>query len=396
MDGRARVRLRHDQEVGHASVGTDLGRQRGEARRDVRRRIHTQDAEARDDPQRIFAIDGDQVVTAVAKEREVIAAEPGKERLDLGELLLRDRRGIGLDLFDDPHQPRPHLLVVGAGAPNVGQHACDVRGQRVEALRLHDAIDLGVNEGLAVSIGCTVGRDARQRPVLVALHREDRMDDEVHRQAVPIDLHRHRVDEERHVVVDDLDDRVRRLPAVARGRVEHTHARLTGVARAGEAPVRERRAVHIGRRALLEVFRIDLPEIAGDETLEDVALGTSRTLPDELHHLVHPGRTRRLPIDRHQGLRAVALIVARFSTQAHGDRCPPSGRPMHEVPRRAVRAHVAPGVEARGAWCSLRWDMRSGAALRGDAGFRDNDGLRSPCNARRSVCSNRGPGWRNW
>ena len=54
MDGRARVRLRHDQEVGHARVGADLRRQRGEARRDVRRRIDVQDAEAGDDPQRIL------------------------------------------------------------------------------------------------------------------------------------------------------------------------------------------------------------------------------------------------------------------------------------------------------------------------------------------------------
>jgi hypothetical protein len=64
--------------------------------------------------------------------------------------------------------------------------------------------------------GCAFA--ARCRPVAfraVALHGDDRMDDEMQRQTVPIDLHRHRVDEERHVVVDDLDDRVRRLPAVA-------------------------------------------------------------------------------------------------------------------------------------------------------------------------------------
>ena len=46
------------------------------------------------------------------------------------------------------------------------------------------------------------------------------------REAVAVDLHRHRIDQERHVVVDDLDDRVRRLPAVLLDRrVEHAHAR---------------------------------------------------------------------------------------------------------------------------------------------------------------------------
>ncbi len=78
MDRRARVRLRHDQEVRHARVRAHLRRQRREARRDVGRRIDVQDAETGDDAQRVLAVDLDQLVTAVAEEREVVAAKPAR------------------------------------------------------------------------------------------------------------------------------------------------------------------------------------------------------------------------------------------------------------------------------------------------------------------------------
>jgi len=43
--------------------------------------------------------------------------------------------------------------------------------------------------------------------------------------------HGHRVDQERHVVIDDLQHRMRRFPPVAlEGRVEHTHIGLAGLA----------------------------------------------------------------------------------------------------------------------------------------------------------------------
>ena len=44
----------------------------------------------------------------------------------------------------------------------------------------------------------------------IALDGEDQVQDEMQGQAVTIDFHRHRIDQERHVVVDDLDDGVRR------------------------------------------------------------------------------------------------------------------------------------------------------------------------------------------
>ena len=92
------------------------------------------------------------------------------------------------------------------------------------------------------------GRDVGQRSrPCVAHDRDERMDDQVQRQAVAVHFHRHRIDQERHVVVDDLDDRVRRLPAVLLDRrVEHAHAGVAGLTFAREVPVRKRRAVQVG------------------------------------------------------------------------------------------------------------------------------------------------------
>ena len=281
VHGRARVRLGDDQEVGHARVRANLRRQRREARRDVLARVLAQDAEARarDDPQRVLAVDRDQVVAAVAEEREVVVGEPAQERLALGELLRRDRRRAARrsrrrsrsDAGPASSSSRSTARRTSASTRATSAASASSR------VGLDDPVDLDVDERLAARVAArpsaaTLG----ERAVGAALHRDDRMDDEMQRQAVPVDFHRHRVDEERHVVVDDLDDRVRRLPAVLLDRrIEDAHAGVAGLALAREVPVRQRRAVQVGRRALREVLGIDLPEIAGDEALEHVALAAS-------------------------------------------------------------------------------------------------------------------------
>ena len=84
-------------------------------------------------------------------------------------------------------------------------------------------------------------------------HRDDRVDDQVQRQVVAVDFHRHRIDQERHVVVDDLDDRVRRLPAVILDRrIEDAHAGMARFAPAArsssaKAPRRRDRPAHARR-----------------------------------------------------------------------------------------------------------------------------------------------------
>jgi hypothetical protein len=90
---------------------------------------------------------------------------------------------------------------------------------------------------------------------------------------VAVHFHRHRVDEERHVVVDDLDDRVRRLPAMLFDRrIERAHLCLAALAFAGEVPMGERGAVQVDQLPLGEVVGIDLPIVVAHERRQCLAL----------------------------------------------------------------------------------------------------------------------------
>ena len=91
---------------------------------------------------------------------------------------------------------------------------------------------------------------ARSVPSSVRCHREHRMHDEMDAEIVTVDGHRDRVDEERHVVVDDVDQRVGRVPALGRdGRRVNVHDRMARGADARRAAgARARRARGARRR----------------------------------------------------------------------------------------------------------------------------------------------------
>src|SRR5690242_1043026 len=129
------------------------------------------------------------------------------------------------------------------------------------------------------------------------------MDDEMERQAVAVDLHRHRIDQERHVVVDDLDDRMGRLPAVLfEAGIEDPDPRLARLALAGEVPVRQGRAVEIGRLALGEVLGIDVLEVAEDEMLYGRALRGRHFCAHELEHFVNTACAVDITVRAHRSL----------------------------------------------------------------------------------------------
>jgi hypothetical protein len=116
--------------------------------------------------------------------------------------------------------------------------------------------------------------DLEQPPVAVAAHPHDRPDDEVDRPPVPAHLHRDRVDEERHVVDDGLDDRMRRLPAVLlQARRVDVHLELAGPTDAREAPVRERRPSEVVLAAVGQVLGRDVRVVRPDEPVDLGRLG---------------------------------------------------------------------------------------------------------------------------
>ena len=231
VDRRARGRLGHHQQLGPPGIGFHLRRQRRETRRDFLALAFAQDTQARpgDDLQRVFAVLDHQFVAAIAKKREVIVGQPGEKCLALRELIRRQRRRPLVGIGEDHLQPIAHRFPVGDGRAYIVEHADEVGGQFVKPRRLDNAVDLDANERFVSGVLGVVGGQIDKRAVGAALDGDDRMHDQVQRQPVPVDLHRHRIDQERHVVIDDLDDRVRRLPAMFLDRrIEYAHPRASG------------------------------------------------------------------------------------------------------------------------------------------------------------------------
>jgi hypothetical protein len=161
----------------------------------------------------------DIAIAAVAEEGEVVGLQPAQE------LLLLD--GVrGLQIRDRVEPGLSHGPPVGDRAPHFGQHAAERRGEIVELCRLGLPVDLDVHHRFGSP---TVGIDLQQVAVEVAPHREDGMGEQMNGKLAPVQLVGDRIDQERHVVVDDLHDGVPALEAVlGRGRIEDAdlgHAR---------------------------------------------------------------------------------------------------------------------------------------------------------------------------
>jgi hypothetical protein len=134
----------------------------------------------------------------------VVVAQPRQQRPRLLHQGLVDvgRHGLGDQRF---HALAHRLPVLDRGA-HLRQHALE-RILEVDQ-PVAPAVDLDVHVGLTG---------------------DDRVNDHVDAGLAPAELHADRVDDERHVVGDDVDRRVRRLPAVLlERRVVCAHAHLTG------------------------------------------------------------------------------------------------------------------------------------------------------------------------
>jgi hypothetical protein len=114
--------------------------------------------------------------------------------------------------------------------------------------RIAATVDFEVNEGgqLRARVGgfFRALRDSRNVAIGAAPDAKHRMHDRMQRESLPIDRHRNRVDQKRHVVVDDLDDRVIRVPAMLfENRVVDAQPFLARHEALRSLPVRERGAI---------------------------------------------------------------------------------------------------------------------------------------------------------
>jgi hypothetical protein len=274
VHGGAGVGLGHQQQRQRRTCHFACFRgQHGEAGRELIGLGLAQHAQARapDQAQAVGAIGpGDQIVAAVAQQREVIIGQPAQK----GHRLVRGTRGQRglrrLQLTGRLLQARTHRGPVGHRGAHFGQRMLQRGHQRGAALRVDDAVDLDVHPRLARRTGRLLWHSqCQQRAVGLALDREHRMRDQVQRQPLAVDGHGGGVDQERHVVVDDLDHRVARGPAaVADAGIEHPHLGRIGRAAGPVLPQRQHGTEQVVGRGRGDVVVVMLAQQLADAALE--------------------------------------------------------------------------------------------------------------------------------
>ena len=273
VDGRLGVRLREDQQRLLARLGLDQGRQLPERRREVLVGTEDPEAGAGDGAEHLVALDVVEAVLPVAQEGEVVVGEPAQQRLALLDLGLRERRRVLLQVLDDDVDLLLHLRPVLDGLTHVAEHLAEGVLDDRQLRRVALPVDLHVDPRLAgdVRLGADdvalVVDGLQQLAGHVTPDEQLRVDDHVDAAALLVELHRHGVDEERHVVGDDLDDGVApgRPAVLGHGRGEGADLRGALGAVAGQPVVAQRRAVDVHLGPLDQVLDRHVAVVLADE-----------------------------------------------------------------------------------------------------------------------------------
>ena len=291
VHGRPRVRLRQAERVLLTREPPHLRRQLREAHRDRPLVGGAQDPEARAGrgAQHVLPFLGEDLVLAIAEEREVTVVHPLEQVASLRALVRID--GSRRDLLGDVADVLAHRRPVLHGSAHVAEDAAEAVTQKLELLGARLAVDLDVDQRLGLPV---LGADLEQPALLVPAQAHDRPDHEVDRAPAPRHLHRDRVDEEGHVVDDGLDHRVLGLPPVLLDvRRVDVHLQLAGPPNAGEVPVRDRRAVEVEVAPVVQVVGSHVGVVRADEPLDVCRLGAVDPLVDARDRGV---QERRLPL----------------------------------------------------------------------------------------------------
>lgn len=217
---------------------------------------------------------GAQLVLAVPEEGEVVVGQPAQQLAGLLDLLLRQIvGGLVRQVVGDAERRALHLLPVLDGLPYVRECPQKIGIDLLEVVAVGLAVDLDVNPGLDERVVRQLltpvrrprlrrgvvppgGEHLQQLPRQVPAHHHLRVDHRVDAAALPGQLVGHRIDQERHVVRDDLDDGVGVRPAVLvdRGGV-HPDVRRTLRPVLRESVVGESGPENVDRIAVGQVLR---------------------------------------------------------------------------------------------------------------------------------------------
>ncbi len=198
-----------------------------------------------------------QPIIADAEEGEIFVLQPFQEQDRLADLVVRQRRRIGLERFDDRGDAVDHGAPVFHRAADVGEHAGE-RGDQCALDRfVVDAVDVDLDHAFAQRTRrpTGIGENADEGAGGVALDREHRVDQQVGVEAPLGQLAHDGIDQERHVVIDELDDGNVPEPGTVFGR-RRGDADLRGprLALGEEVPGRRRDIRKLGRLVADEVL----------------------------------------------------------------------------------------------------------------------------------------------
>ena len=260
VDGRAHRRLRDSHQLGAEQV---VARPRLQPA--FRNALERRDLGVAQQPQAGFPVDpetgvGRIVLVAIepdrapAEEGEVPVAHPPEKGLRLGRGVSSDGRRQRVEGVGELLAPAAHRLPVSDRGAYVGEH----REQGVAAPRRAPP-RAAPAPAAACATRCRWRRspapELQQLAVVAALDLEDGVHQKMDRDLTPLQLRHRRIEQERHVVVHDLDHRVRAAPAVAlEVRVVDPHLRAVAFSTLGELPHRERRTVEVVLAGRHQVF----------------------------------------------------------------------------------------------------------------------------------------------
>ena len=202
-----------------------------------------------------------------------------------------------------------------------------------------DARNMDVDVALAPLAGTRRPRslERHEAAVRIALHGEDRMHGELHVEAAVGDHAHDRIDQERHVVVDDLEHRHGLEPLVRRagaGRGE-AHARRCRACAGEQRPGVRRQRGKLAGVVAHEVFRHRAREHRGDEIGRNVRVLGSQDLAG----------------GRDQGLRGAFFIAWRMGLGGHALSLAPSGGRFRDA--LGAEFFPIPRVSARANWSGI-------------------------------------------
>jgi hypothetical protein len=124
----------------------------------------------------------------------------------LAALGVRQAGRIGAELGDRRLDPLQHGAPVLHGGADVGQHGFECMHD-CGAARFVDRIDQRHDDAFAQAVACRSDPEMRQLTGAVALDGQHGMDGKLHLEPLLGEFRQHRVEQERHVVVDQRDGR---------------------------------------------------------------------------------------------------------------------------------------------------------------------------------------------